>query len=76
VRLRGYRRATIADIARGASVHVDTVYELVGRKPVLLRELIERALSGTQGAVVAKERGYVKAMQAEPDPARKLAIYA
>jgi AcrR family transcriptional regulator len=73
---RGYRRATIADIARGAGVHVDTVYELVGRKPVLLRELIERALSGTQGAVVAKERGYVKAMQAEPDPARKLAIYA
>jgi len=73
---RGYRPTTIADIARAAGVHVDTVYELVGRKPVLLRELIEQALSGVQGPVVAEEREYVKAMQAESDPARKLAIYA
>ncbi len=73
---RGYRATTIADIARTAGVHVDTVYELVGRKPLLLRELIEQALSGIQGPVAAEERGYVKAMQAEPDPARKLAIYA
>ncbi|MGI8756693.1 MAG: TetR/AcrR family transcriptional regulator [Acidimicrobiales bacterium] len=73
---RGYRAATIANIARGAGVHIDTVYELVGRKPVLLRELIEQALSGAQGVVVAEEREYVKVMQAEPDPARKLAIYA
>ena len=73
---RGYRATTISDIARAAGVHVDTVYALVGRKPVLLRELIEQALSGVQGPVVAQERGYVKALLAEPDPARKLAIYA
>ena len=73
---RGYRATTIADIARAAGVHVDTVYELVGRKPVLLRELIEQAISGAQAPVAAEERGYVKAMQAEPDPARKLVIYA
>ena len=73
---RGYRATTIAEVARRAGVHVDTVYELVGRKPVLLRELIEQALSGAPQAVVAEERGYVKAMRAEPDPARKLAIYA
>jgi AcrR family transcriptional regulator len=73
---RGYRATTIADIARNAGVHVDTVYELVGRKPVLLRELIERAISGTDGAVAAEERDYVMAVRAEPDPARKLAIYA
>jgi AcrR family transcriptional regulator len=73
---RGYRATTVAEIARRADVHVDTVYELVGRKPVLLRELIEHALSGTHGAVAAEERGYVKAIRAEPDPARKLAIYA
>ncbi|MDQ3680716.1 MAG: TetR/AcrR family transcriptional regulator [Actinomycetota bacterium] len=73
---RGYRATTVAAIARQAGVHVDTVYELVGRKPVLLRELIEQALSGTGGAVVAEEREYVKAMRAEPDPARKLTIYA
>jgi len=73
---RGYRATTVAAIARTAGVHVDTVYELVGRKPVLVRELVEQALSGTGGAVVAEEREYVKAMRAEPDPARKLAIYA
>ena len=73
---RGYRGATIADIARRAGVHVDTVYQLVGRKPVLLRELIEQSLSGAPAAVVAEERDYVKAMRAEPDPARKLTIYA
>jgi AcrR family transcriptional regulator len=73
---QGYRATTIAAIARTAEVHVDTVYELVGRKPVVLRELIEQAISGTDGAVVAEERDYVKAVRDEPDPARKLAIYA
>ena len=73
---RGYRATTIAEIARTADVHVDTIYELVGRKPDLLRELIERAISGTDRALAPSERGYVQAMGREPDPARKLAIYA
>lgn len=73
---RGYRATTVAAIAGGAGVHIDTVYQLVGRKPVLLRELIEQALSGTDRAVVAEEREYVKTIRAEPDPARKLTIYA
>jgi AcrR family transcriptional regulator len=73
---RGYGATTIAAIARNAGVHIDTVYELVGRKPVLLRELIEQAISGTESAVLAEERNYVKAIRAEPNPARKLAIYA
>ncbi len=73
---RGYRAATVSEIARRADVHVDTVYALLGRKPVLLRELIEQAISGTDRAVAAEERDYVKAVMAEPDPSRKLAIYA
>jgi AcrR family transcriptional regulator len=73
---RGYRATTIAEIGRTADVHVDTIYELVGRKPELLRELIERAISGTNRALLPAQRGYVKAMRAEPAPARKLAIYA
>ena len=39
-----------------ADVNVDTVYALVGRKPVLLKALIEQAISGTDSAVVAEER--------------------
>ena len=73
---RGYRGTTVADIAAAAAVHIDTVYQLVGRKPVLLRELIEQALSGTDHPITAEQRDYVKAMKAEPDPARKLTIYA
>ena len=72
----GYRATTIAKIARGADVHVDTIYELIGRKPELMRELIERAISGSDRAVAPAERSYVQAMRAEPDPARKFAIYA
>ena len=63
-------------MATRADVNVDTVYALVGRKPVLLKELIEQAISGTDGAVVAEERDYVKAVIAEADPAQKLVIYA
>lgn len=73
---QGYRATTLAQIARSADVHVDTIYELVGRKPALLRELIERAISGTDRPVDPQDRGYVQAMNAEPDPRRKLAIYA
>jgi AcrR family transcriptional regulator len=73
---RGYRATTVATIAAGAGVHPDSVYELVGRKPLLLRELIEQALSGTDHAVAGEARDYVRAMRAAPDPARKLGIYA
>lgn len=73
---RGYRATTIAAIAARADVNVDTVYTLVGRKPVLLAEVIEQAISGKDHVVVADARDYVKAVRAEPDPARKLAIYA
>ncbi len=72
----GYRATTIAAIASRAGVNADTVYELVGRKPVVLRELIEQALSGADHAVVAEERDFVRAIRAEPDPATKLALYA
>lgn len=73
---RGYRATKVSDIASRAGVNVDTVYELVGRKPVLLRELIEQAISGVDHAVVAEERDHVVAMRDEPDPIKKLVIYA
>ncbi|HEX3393356.1 MAG TPA: TetR/AcrR family transcriptional regulator [Acidimicrobiales bacterium] len=73
---RGYRATTIATVATRAGVHIDTVYALVGRKPVLLRELIEQAISGTDHAVVSEERDYVQAIRAASDPVRKLTIYA
>lgn len=73
---RGYRATTILAIAAEAEVSVDTVYELVGRKPVILQELIEQAISGTDRAVVAEDRDYVRAILATRDPIEKLTIYA
>lgn len=73
---RGYRATTIAEIARQAGVHVDTLYALVGRKPEILRALIELAISGADRPLAPEERDYVQRMQAEPDPGRQLEIYA
>lgn len=73
---RGYRASTIAQVARTAGVHPDTIYALVGRKPEILRELIEVAISGADGPVAPEDREYVQRIKAEPDPRRKLAIYA
>ncbi|MBJ7609086.1 MAG: TetR family transcriptional regulator [Candidatus Dormibacteraeota bacterium] len=73
---QGYRSTTIAAIAARASVNVDTVYQLAGRKPMLMRELIEEAISGTDHPMAAEQRRYVREIRAEPDPARKLRIYA
>lgn len=72
----GYRSTTVAKVAAAAGVNVDTVYQLVGRKPMLLREVIEQAISGVDHAVTAEERDYVNDIRAEPDPVRKLAVYA
>ena len=74
--VQGYRTTTIADIAGAAGVNPDTVYRLVGRKPMVLRELIEQALSGTDHAVAGADRSYVRAMAAEPNPVVRLEIYA
>ncbi len=73
---RGYRGTTIAQIASDAAVHVDTLYALVGRKPEILRELIELAISGADRPLAPEERDYVRRMRAEPDAARQLEIYA
>ncbi len=73
---RGYRGTTIAELARRADVHVDTIYELVGRKPLILRELVERAISGTDRPLDPLERDYVQQITAEPDAGRKLDLYA
>jgi AcrR family transcriptional regulator len=73
---KGYRGTTVAELARRAEVHVDTVYALVGRKPVILRELVELAISGTDLPVDPLERDYVQQMRAEPDAGRKLDVYA
>ncbi len=73
---RGYVPTTIADIARRARVSPDTVYATVGRKPVVLRELVETAISGTGQAVPARHRDYVTRIGAAGTAREKITIYA
>src|SRR4030081_2907092 len=73
---RGYSGTTMPAIAERAGVALDTVYASVGRKPALARLLIETAISGTDQAIPAEQRDYVRAVRAAPDAETKIAIYA
>lgn len=73
---QGYAATTVTQIAHRADVAVDTIYAAVGRKPALLRALVEVALSGTDGAVPAEERQYVKDVRSARTATRKVRVYA
>ena len=73
---QGYAATSVAAIAARAGVAVDTLYAAVGRKPVILRQLLETAISGTDDEVPALEREYVARVRAAPTAAEKLALYA
>jgi AcrR family transcriptional regulator len=72
----GYDAMTMQAVAERAEVALDTVYEVVGKKPLLARLLVETAISRTDRVIPAEERDYVRRIQAEPDARTKLAIYA
>src|ERR1700683_3882077 len=63
---RGYTATPMTAIAERAGVALDTVYASVGRKPELARLLIETAITGTDQALPAEQRDYVRAIQAAP----------
>jgi AcrR family transcriptional regulator len=72
----GYTATTVAEIAERARVSADTVYATVGRKPALLRELVETAISGSEQAVPAEQRDYVARIRAAISAREKITIYA
>ncbi len=72
----GFARTTVHRIAERAGVHVDTIYRSVGRKPELVRAVVESALSGTSEAVPAIERDYVQQIRAATTAGEKIDIYA
>jgi AcrR family transcriptional regulator len=73
---QGYTATTIAQIAAAAGVAVDTVYASVGTKPKVMRLLMETAISGTDQAVPAEQRDYVRRVRAAADAWDKIRIYA
>ena len=72
---KGYLATTVADVARQARVAVDTVYATVGRKPALLREVLETAISGEDEAVPAEQRDYVARVRAATTARGKIEAY-
>ena len=72
----GYPATTARGIAAIAGVSVDTVYASIGRKPEVMLALLERAISGGEGAVAPDDRAYVQAVAAARTAPEKLAIYA
>jgi AcrR family transcriptional regulator len=73
---KGYAATGVGEIAARAGVAVDTVYAAAGRKPALLRELVETALSGADTAVPGEQREYVQRIRAAGTAAEKIAVYA
>lgn len=73
---QGYRRTTVQQIAERAGVNVDTIYHAVGRKPALMRELVETSLSGGTQAVPAQQRPYVARIREAATAGDKIDLYA
>src|SRR6476620_433576 len=72
----GYLSTTVAAIAARARVSVDTVHAAVGRKPALLRELVETAISGTDAPIPGAQRDYVARIHEAAGAREAFNIYA
>jgi AcrR family transcriptional regulator len=72
----GFRATTIAAVARTAGVSAESVYKGFGTKAALAKAVFDRVIAGDDDPVPMAERPEAKAIQAEPDVRRKLALYA
>ncbi|MCW2840154.1 MAG: TetR/AcrR family transcriptional regulator [Aeromicrobium sp.] len=73
---RGYAGTTVRQIADEAGVHPDTLYASVGRKPEIMRALVEAALSGQAGPIEATERDYVRRIRSSERATEMIDVYA
>ena len=73
---QGYGRTTIADIARGADVSVETIYSAFGNKAALLRKVWYARFRGDQQDVRLVDRPEIQEVLAEPDLVVRLRRHA
>ena len=62
----GFAPTTIAAIAAGAGVSVDTVYKSFGGKPGLVRAICQQALAGEQSVPAETRSNALQASEREP----------
>lgn len=72
---RGYAATTIDGIAEAAHVSRRTVFNSVGGKAALLKLALDWAIVGDDEPVAMADRPVVKAMLAESDPRKGLALW-
>ena len=72
----GYSATSLQAIAERAGVAVQTIYAVFGNKRELLRELIERSITGNDEPVPITERAEARAIGAEPDARRRAELDA
>jgi len=73
---RGYLGTTLAAIAAAAGVSVQTVYNVVGGKPAVLKAVYDVALAGDDEPVPMADRPIYQAIATAPDAERCLVLYA
>jgi AcrR family transcriptional regulator len=73
---QGYAATTIDSIAQAAHVSRRTVFNSVGGKAALLKLALDWAIVGDDEPVALADRPAVKAIQAEADPRKGLALWA
>jgi AcrR family transcriptional regulator len=72
----GYAGTTIPAVASEAGVAGETVYKSFGNKAGLLKAVWDVTLVGDDEPVPMDERDEVRSVMAEPDPKRKIELYA
>lgn len=72
----GYSATTMQTVAERAGVAIQTVYASFGSKAELLRQLIERTISGDDEPLPITESAEALAIAAEPDAARRAELDA
>lgn len=72
----GYAGTSLAEIAAAAGVSVQTVYGQFQSKRNLLKNVVDVAIVGDDEPVALADRPEIAAINAEPDPERKLRMHA
>ena len=73
---QGYAATSIEEIAAAAGVSRATVFTSVGGKAKLLKTALDVAIVGDDEPIALPDRPRSKAIRAEPDPRKYLALYA
>lgn len=73
---KGYGDTTIAGVAEAVGVSVQTIYKSFGSKATLAKRVYDVTLVGDEDSIPLAERPAIQAIIAEPEPRRKLAMYA